>query len=926
MVLKYVWRNFRRRKVRTFLMVISLVASIGLIIAMNATVATLRRSNLELVSMETGRFDFSVLKTDIDPEPFILVDPMVKAVREASSDIRQVVPRLESIVELEAHGERGNGWMVAIDPEQDDIGHFEVVSGTFDLSSGQAAVLQPTADIYELELGDTINVGYDLPQPREAGQVDASGASRRRASAQFVVSSIIRQEGVASSSVSEGLFVDLSTVQDWLALPGRAERLVVVVDPELYETQDAELAALRVRSVAQSVQQVLGDGYRFELEKPIALDFAAQSFIIMQALINIYGVTALGIVGLLVHTLVLTNVQEQRREMAIVRILGGQRNTLFSMVVVEVLVVGTIGVGLGIVVGQLINQYVIIPIIKQQIETNLVLNTHISLSSILPAVTSASLVLAFSSLKPARDAASTKVMHAINPGVADNIQIEDLAQLRERRPNSRLFIIGTIMTVVCMLIFSLQYIDAIGLPSLQAGIIFTGFFLLVLGMGLMFFITTVPFERLILEFFRFTSPRLAFFARRNVSRGQNRNTLISMMILFSGVLPSFLATQVALSMANMENDVRLNIGAPVEIQVWGSDDTQPIELNYLPPSFMDEELASIPGLGTMVGLSYPYATQVSDMVGMRSINVRLVGVDGDLEDVLYTDLIEFAEGSPEALREILNDPHSVIIGEGLAKYLAVPLGGLIKLEGKGLDHKVDVRVAGIVHRLPAFSYIDNSRVSAQGGRSGVLMSLEAFRELTNDPKYALPPADDPILNRILATTEPGADGEAISRELRNRFSLEYNLWSRLADVSIEQARRSEGEQRIFLLVLTGISFTTAVIGVFAVVYVTIYARRYEIGMMKAVGTRNWELIGTLVLEAITMSLSAAMAGMVAGASMAYLFTYGENAIMQRPTIFAIDLTVMPFVVIMVVLASIISAALSSRRIVRRKAVEILRMG
>ena len=37
MTLKYVWKNFRRRKVRTILMVLSLLVSTGLIVALNAT-------------------------------------------------------------------------------------------------------------------------------------------------------------------------------------------------------------------------------------------------------------------------------------------------------------------------------------------------------------------------------------------------------------------------------------------------------------------------------------------------------------------------------------------------------------------------------------------------------------------------------------------------------------------------------------------------------------------------------------------------------------------------------------------------------------------------------------------------------------------------------------------------------------------------
>ncbi len=84
----------------------------------------------------------------------------------------------------------------------------------------------------------------------------------------------------------------------------------------------------------------------------------------------------------------------------------------------------------------------------------------------------------------------------------------------------------------------------------------------------MFFITTVPFERLVLLAMRGIFPRVTYFARRNVGRGSLRNTLISLLVLFSGVLPSFLATQMALENANFETSARLNMGAPVSIRVF----------------------------------------------------------------------------------------------------------------------------------------------------------------------------------------------------------------------------------------------------------------------------------------------------------------------------------------------------------------------
>ena len=921
MTLKYVWKNFRRRKVRTVLMVLSLLVSTGLIVALNATVETIRRSNVDLITAETGRFDMAITKTDIDPDLFIPIDSTIQAVRAADPAVREVYPRFQSIAELDANGKIGAGWVIALDQEQDKIGHVEVISGTYDLTNERIAVLQTTADSYDIHLGDRIEVAYNLPQPRESGRAGAAGASQRRAVKDFTVAAIVRLEGVTSSNVREGVMIDLATVQEWLGLPGRAGQLIVTVDPALYETRDAEQAALRVRAVAEAIQGRLGEGYNYELSKPSALDMAAQAFIMVQALINIYGLTALGIVGLLVHTLVMTNVQEQRRDMAILRILGGQRRFLFSLVITEVTIVGAIGIGLGIFLGQAINQYIITPIIIREMETHVALHPEVGLSAVLPAVISAFVVLFLSTLKPAQDAASTKVMHAINPGVADNIQIEDLAQLRERRPNGKLFIIGLVMTTVFVLIFfGFQYIFSFGGPSLQAGLIFTGFMLMVLGVGLMFFITTVPFEKLVLIVTSLVSPRLTFFARRNVGRGQTRNTLISLMVLFSGVLPSFLATQFALSEANLENDVRLRIGAPVELRIYGST-----PLDRLRPSFLEDELARVPGMGSAVGLTYGYSSNTTDPVGMRQARVSVIGVTGQLRDVLFEELVTFAAGGPEALDTIMADPTTIIIGEGMAEHLAVPLGGTLKLAGEGLDHVVDVRVAGIVRRLPGFRNMGRSRTDAQWNSNDILISLAGFRELISDPLYPLAPADDPVLDRILAITTPKADQEEVSSQLRNRFGLKYHAWSRLAEVQIEESRRAGEQQRVFLLILTGISFTTAVLGVFAVIYVTVYARRLEIGMLKAMGMRGWELSGTLVVEAITMTLSAALAGMAAGAAMGYLFVYGDNLISQRPTIFAVDLTVMPFVVLMVVLASILSAILSSRRIIRQKAVEILRM-
>jgi ABC-type lipoprotein release transport system permease subunit len=509
--------------------------------------------------------------------------------------------------------------------------------------------------------------------------------------------------------------------------------------------------------------------------------------------------------------------------------------------------------------------------------------------------------------------------------VADNIQLEDLDQLRERRPDRKLFFIGLAILFFVSMLFGLSLVETFGNPAASALIFLAILLLMVVGLVFVFFVFTRPLEKLILFLTGLVAPRLTYFAKRNVGRSTERNTLISLLVLFSGVLPSFLATQSAIDFANIETNTHLEMGAPLEIQsvsTWMEPEFA--VLSRLRPSFVSEELQVVPGIENAVGLTFDYRAQVSDAVGMRSGELNLIGVGGDLNDVLFKDNMVFAAGGPDALARIQADPRTVVISQGLAEGLAVPLGGTIKVQGEGLDHEEELTVVAIAQRLPGFGGIGRIRNQALNGGT-VLISLDGFRRATTNPQQALPDADEPILDRALATIAADVDPSNVRSALHEAFGRKYDLWTRLTDLELQRARDNQRSGQIFLLVLTLISFVTAVFGVFAVIYVTIYARRQEIGMMKAIGVRNWELNGMLSVESIAMSLSAALAGILAGTTMAFVFTFFNNATAQRPQQFSIDTTVMPFVVIMVTLASFLGTVFSARRIIKRKAVEILRM-
>jgi putative ABC transport system permease protein len=937
MILKYVLKNFSRRKVRTILMILSLLLSTGLIVTMSATVETFRQSIIDLVASDVGRADLSISKKDTSLDLFIPIQETTAIMLAADDRITAVHPRLEIPVEMEIPyekekpGKRDSAWIIGLDSANDDIGTVDVQEGEYVLGDGQVAVFEATARNAGLAVGDVINVAYAFSYPREPGKRLSTGASSSLIRRQFKVSAIIQQNGVTGTD--HGMLVELAELQTWLNLPGQAKQMLVVVDPSLYRTNNAEVAALSVREIARAVQQQLGDAYQYNLELASILSEVTQVFLALQALINTYGLISLGVVGLLVYTLVMTNVQEQRRDMAVLRILGSERGVLFGLVIVEVVVIGLIGVGLGIVLGQALTAYVLVPLLTNWLAgegLTLRLVPRVSLRVFLPPVLSAFTVLILSSLKPANEASRTKVMHAINPSAADNIQLEDLAQLRERRPNGKMFLAGTALILIFVLVTGFEVLGNFGGPSLEVVFVLLGLMGLVLGLSLMFFITTIPFERLVLAITGLILPRLTYFARRNVSRGQTRNTLISLLVLFSGVLPSFLGTQTQLELANTENRAKVWMGAPVRIQSFAYVKLQDLEekrdaapVDFIKPSFVRNELAAVSGIDQVVGISYSYASTARDQVGLRVANVEVIGLDGDLTRVVFKDMLEFTAGGPETLGAILADPTAVIISEGLADHLAVELGGTIQLDGAGLDNIDKARVVGIARRIPGIRGISRSRIEARNG-STVLVSMDHFRRLVTELNQAQPDPDDPLLETVLATLHPDAMAEDVAEEI-NRYAEENSFWMSLLEWRLGE---SKGDTKFFvgfLLGLTGISFTTAVFSVFAVIYVTIYARRIEIGMLKSMGMLRRELTGMLMVEAIAMTLGSALAGIAAGASMGYLNFYINAALEQRPTLFAVDKIVMPAIIIMVVLSSMLAATFSARRIVRKQAVEILRM-
>lgn len=940
MGLKYVLNSMKRRKLRTLVVALALVVGVALVGALLNLVDTQRQFSLQIIGATTGGYDLAVTRSDISPSPFFDAAPVEQLVREVDPGIAATRLRIQG--EAEAATPDGLSVtplsMVALNVETDNLSQVTPSQGSYPPQPGQVFLSPPAADSLGVQVGDEVTLSYVLPTPREQGKAEPRGGSTARAQATFVVSGIGLATGLSGGiggfgqEINPLAMIRLADAQAWLDVPGQADRLLVAWQSDTSAGSDVQAIVSRARDTGQRVrdalQTQLGPEYVVELNKYRFLNFSAGAFVLTQVFITLYGILSMGIVGLMVNTLMTTAVNEQKFDLAVLRVLGAPRWRLFEPVVIEVIVMGVIGVVFGLLFGRVINDYVITPLLLNSLQLPIGVRPEWTLQAVLTPTIITAVILTLATISPARKAADTKVMVVLNPAAADQPTLEDLARLRERRANYGLLVAGVILLAFCAVILLwFPLIEDFGDFTAQAGTYIATYLLMVVGMSLVFYFLATPLERVLVALYERVAPRAGFFAGRYALRGKGRNSLISLMVVTSAVFPTLLATQTAIDDANVETETRFGNGAQLIVKPPGGFDFFFDDFGENPR--MDESTLEIvqaqPGVARAVTVAEGYTNEVSDRVQVRSANASFVGVRGNLTDVVYPEFVTWSQGDASALERINSDPTAVVIAQGLGELLDLGLGDTIRLKGNGFDHERLMTIVGVASRLPGFpDAITRNRNKAESGQTAVLMHLDAFRDLRNDPDKGPPNERDAVYTRILARLDPGVSESDVASALRDSVAAEKGL-----DVSLtseEVATRRQGNEgfRTFNVLLAGLSMITAVFGVLAVMYTAVISRRVEIGMLKAIGSPARTLRGVFIGEALITTLAAAMAGIIAGTILGYAFSFSQRFTRETPMLPAFDVTTAAIIVFMVCFAAVFSAALATQPVIRQKAIKILR--
>lgn len=269
-------------------------------------------------------------------------------------------------------------------------------------------------------------------------------------------------------------------------------------------------------------------------------------------------------------------------------------------------------------------------------------------------------------------------------------------------------------------------------------------------------------------------------------------------------------------------------------------------------------------------------------------------------------------------QEPVADQPQVLVGHALAKRFGWKAGDKLVLQGEKAHQQVTV--SGV---LTSGSDEDNQLV----------MPLSIVQSL-------LGAAGKVQAIRVSALTVPENELSRRARENLDALNAEeYDLWYCTAYVSsiahqleeaisgsvvrpIWQVAASEGvvidKIQLLLAVVTLAALVAAAMGIASLMTSTIMERAKEIGLMKALGARLWQIMLLFYLEAATSGVLGGITGCVAGWGLARAIGL---MLFDAPLNFA--WVVIPCVLVIAVLISLIGTWFPARRIARLYPVEVL---
>ena len=336
MIFKIAWRNIYRNKKRSLITITSIFAALFLIIFMRSLqfgfydnlIKTVVESYAGYVEVHAkGFWDNQNLENSM-----VVDNELIKNI-ESVNGVENTVERLQSF-SLISTGEKTRGGVingVVIEDEQKITDwNKNIINGSFQLERNEIIIAKGIAEYFDLQIGDSL-ILY--------GQ----GYRGMMAAGKYPVKGIIDLKNPNLNKL--GIFMTLESARDYVSSDNISTH--IIIDKRQYYSEDKILNDLE--SILSSDYEVMTWKETLpEIEQTITADSAGG---LIMAFI-LYIIVVFGMFGT-----VLMMTEERKYEFGVLISIGMSRIRLFSIILVETIILSMIGVVLAILVTYPISYY-----------------------------------------------------------------------------------------------------------------------------------------------------------------------------------------------------------------------------------------------------------------------------------------------------------------------------------------------------------------------------------------------------------------------------------------------------------------------------------------------------------------------------------------------------------------------------------------
>ncbi len=898
MILRYVLRGFGRRKTRAAMGILGVFCTLALLTAVHVGLESISVSYVDLVSLQAGKADLLVSREGSDwhrPEAFD--DGEVARKLAANPLLAGLSPRLFGVAPVEAGGRTRFALVVGIDPARERGLGIDGFTPWPELGKGKAAISEALAGALK------------------DGRLQVGGAELARGAT-------IERQLVFPQHLRDYVVLDLATAREVLGAPEGAHALAGAFrnPKEYYDARDLRKSVLAIKDAGEAIAADLGDEYSVRLPKAEAITGFEQVSGPLRAVFGIFALVALAITALLIYSLISVSVEERIREHAILRTVGAKRRHVFGMVLLESVLLCLLGVVPGVLAGLLFAKAILALVGLAMGGGAGAIALEFSGATVRFCLGAGAAVSLASALFPAVRSTRWRIVDALDP-----MRRGQIAPVRAEGSVSRpLLVSGLALSAISGVVFFLLPNAVVSDdPALIGGVALGLLVVILIGFTMVAMAAQPLVERGVLALAGGMFGPAAELAGRNLARHRRRNATTSLMFALSVSFVLFLASLVALFSRTSLAFIERRVGADLRIAVH-----DPMN------SDLGKALAKVEGVRRTAravhlrgrsdeGIAYDVIA--SDLVGMKHLWIVPFGVDPGFAETIFLSHAQFVEGDADALRRLEEDagtlgeegsPPPAIVSLSLARNLDVRKGDLLRLSFRLGGERKDarVRIEAVCSSLPGFPNFRARAGHAQG--AGLLLSMATFGRLT----AAAPREAFTGLSFARAAAEP----HKVAARVRDELGLLHRLGVECAEDEKREAQVLYWATQVLFSMLLGVAVTIALFGLVASMATAVIERRWEVGVLKAVGLRRSHLYRIFAAEAVTLTVSSGILGGGMGYLLAWLFVAQAAVLMEIPVVFTMPWLTFAATFMVCAFAGLAASWLPTRRLLRRPVAEILR--